>query len=472
MTFPVVLGIDIGSTNTKVAELRLGAGEARTVSVPTPADADGLVVAVERLVAAAVRRSGAPAAVGIASMAETGVPLDAALRPLRPLVRWDGRRGGAEELLAGIDTARVFAVTGVRPSAKATIVALALLLRSDAALRHDLSRWSGTGDLVALRLTGRLVTDHTLAARTMGYRSPTTGAFSSAFDPELTGCAGVGPEVFPEVLPPGEAAGAVSAAAADATGLAAGTPVYVAGHDHLVGAWGAGVRAVGALADSIGTTEALVRVARRVPREPALLSGSGITRTVDGDSEVLLTASTGAGAVVAEWRAVDPEAADDALALVDGGPIRAGEPMVLPYPAGRQAPEPDPAAILRVIGGPEPASARALLLGLALQLAWMHEAQCAVLEAPVDALVALGGAGARSRVLLALKADALGLPISVVPEAEPVAASAALLAAVRAGLAPPEARLPTRAAAHPRPGARDDRFAAFLAAAREKRRSA
>src|SRR5690606_1382578 len=109
------------------------------------------------------------------------------------------------------------------------------LRRSEPELFEAMSRWAGVSDLVALSLTGErgltgeLVTDHTLAARTMAYRLPGLGEpLPAAFDPELLALAGMRPEQLPRIAEPGEPAGRVSSAASTRTGLPAGIPVIVA----------------------------------------------------------------------------------------------------------------------------------------------------------------------------------------------------------------------------------------------------
>jgi xylulokinase len=483
----VLLGIDVGSTNTKVALIAVGddgaVEELAHRALPTPDDANRLLAGLDTAVAAVVGATGAqPVAVGIASMAETGVPVDASGRPLAAIQRWSGGSAAdAERLRAVLDPADRFALTGVPFTPKPTLVTLARLQRRQPWLVSLPNRWAGMADLVALALTGRLVTDHTLALRTMAYRLPAAGsALARSADPELVAAAGIDPGLLPEVVLPGEPAGEVLPAAADRMRLRAGVPVFVAGHDHLVGAWAAGVRRPGRIADSLGTTEALVRLAERpVDRAAVLGTGTSIVRTVDGGQEALLSASTGAGALIGGWLAAvapgDPGAlfAAVAEALPDLGDL-----VVLPYPAGRQAPAPDPEARVRLIDGTgsevDPsrcspvALGRAALVGLGLQARWMADAQAALLDEPSAPVTVLGGAGAANEAWLRVKAALTGASVDVVLAEEPVAAGAALLAGARAGLVPADialARRPVPAAAAPGTA---DRLRAFRAAAGDR----
>jgi autoinducer 2 (AI-2) kinase len=91
-------------------------------------------------------------------------------------------------------------------------------------------------DWITHRLTGEFVTD------------PSIGSSSGMFDlgrrtwsKQVIDICGMRADVFPPVLAPGTVAGAVSAAAADATGLRPGTPVVVGGADTQLGLVGIGV---------------------------------------------------------------------------------------------------------------------------------------------------------------------------------------------------------------------------------------
>lgn len=123
------LGIDVGSTNTKVVLVEIRTGdvwpqvvERSVVSGPTPATAPAPVALVVDLTAQAVASRPVPQPVGVA-MAKTGVPLGPDGAPLTPLLRWDGHRA-AEEAQARASTygsAALFAATGVRPSPLAVL---------------------------------------------------------------------------------------------------------------------------------------------------------------------------------------------------------------------------------------------------------------------------------------------------------------------------------------------------------------
>src|SRR5690625_58303 len=310
-------------------------------------------------------------------MAETGVPLDADGEPIGDLVRWHPTRAGthADRLARELGRAELFAATGVRPSGKVPLAVWAQLRAEEPQRWARMRHWAGAADLIAHALTGRLVTDYTLAGRTMAYRLPDPGAaVGGSFDPDLLAAVGLHPGQLPEVT--GDVAGRVRAGSPG--GLAPGTPVVVAGHDHQVGAWAAGVREPGQVANSLGTAESVIRILDQRPEPGAIAAeGMSLVRTPDGH-EALVAGSPAAGAML-DWLAGQLQGADLTTALSTAAHRARGPhaPLALPYLHGRQAPRPDPLAGAVVVGevADDGDLACAVVDGLALHARWLTTAQ-------------------------------------------------------------------------------------------------
>ena len=487
-----MLGIDVGTTNTKAVVVEIGSSgvlEAARASTPTPVSAAGLVDGVLRVVREVLGRTGSqPQAIGIASMAETGVPLDHDGRPLTELLRWDGHRAVDEAAALADRHGRgdLFRATGVRPSAKVPLATLAWLGVHEPAVAARMAGWAGVADLVALALTGELVTDHTLAGRTMAYRLPARGeTLRTSFDADLLATVGLRPEQMPRVAAADGVAGRVRgtrsargdggarSALGDGgardlgrfweeasksfvrAGLSPGTPVVIAGHDHAVGSWAAGVRTSGDRADSLGTAEAVLTVLPDLPvpgpqLDDVAAAGMSWVRTVSGKHDAVLAGSASAGAMVAWLVERTGTSADElfgeALADITHDPRPTGH-VVLPYLAGRQSPAPDPTARLHL---PDDLTGvrltRAVLEGLCLQARWMLTEQALLADvseppaqpqhstATAPPLTVLGGPAVANAAWAEVKATVTHEPLRWVMADEPVAAGAALLAATRTGL--------------------------------------
>lgn len=435
------LGLDLGSTHVKAVVVGLGDSvqELAVVEVPTAGlgGRDLVAAALGAAQEALESAGGRVAVVGIASMAETGALVDRAGEP-GALVRWDGV-GNPEERLAlahRLDAREVHAATGAPLVPKLPLLTWAALA---AAGLPPGARWAFAADLVAAALTGRISTDHTLAGRSGAYPLPPAGApLGRSWEPALLDAVGVPRSLLPDIHLPGESAGAVRAGLLHG---ATGAAVYIAGHDHAVAARTAGADRPGRIAHSLGTTEAVIAVAsphRAVDRTAAGREGMSVTRAVDGAQEAVLAGSPAAGSLIADWRERSGAPAADAL-LARRPPVPTAA-VALPYPRGRQAPDPDPRAAYRLLGAgpadPDPGvELTGILRGLAAHGAWMRAVAAALAgSGEHPELVAVGAPVRGNPRLAGLMASLAAAPLRVLDLRAPVACGAAMLAAERAGL--------------------------------------
>lgn len=418
----VLAGVDVGTTTCKVGLYRLDGTAVATRRRPTPPDAPALVAGVLDELRDCLGDA-QPLAVGITGVAEGGVALDASLRPLGPLVWWHDRRAEhAARWLAGrVGRVALFRRTGVDVAAKTP---LALWLHH----REELSRmraWVGVPELVATALCGEPVTDRTLAGR--------SGAFdqrAGRYDEDLLALAGVRPEQLASTRGTGTARAGV---------LRAGTPVVVAGHDHLVAAYAAGAREPGAVVDSLGTAEAVVTVAAAPPADDAAGTGMSWNRTTDGRHWAFVSGFPGSGRLV-DWLCALC-AADypdlDRLAGTVRGPTGL---VVLPYLAGRAAPAPDAGRGLSMRGLRRRHGLADVVVGVfegaCCHGRWMAERQAGHADAAVGPVTVLGGPS-RGRTWMRVKAHVLPGRLRRIEDAEAACAGAAALAGRAVGVSVP-----------------------------------
>ncbi|HEV2783916.1 MAG TPA: FGGY family carbohydrate kinase [Actinophytocola sp.] len=442
----IVAGIDVGSTSCKVGIYTAAGNPVAQARRPTGDDCDALVAGVLADLEECVERAGAaPAAVGITSMAESGVALDDRLRPMHPLLRWDDPRGAEEARLieAEVGRAALFARTGVHLGAKTPLARWSWLRRHRPEVLGSMRVWVNAADLVATALLGAPVTDRTLAGR--------TGALdqrAGEYDPELLAASGVRPGQLPRIAD--GIAGRVSGAHG---GLRGGTPVVIAGHDHLVAAYAAGARAPGATVDSLGTAEAVVTVSARPPDAGTVDGGLSWNRHADGRHWALVSGFPGSGRLL-EWAAerllgaARPEAFRELVRDVR----RPTGIVVEPYLSGRGAPAPDPGRRLTMRGVTAAHGAAelavAVLEGACLHVRWMAEA-----HGPLGECVVLGGP-ARNQTWMAIKAEVMPWPVRRCAAVDAAGVGAALLAGRAIGFEPPV--LPSERL--PRDGARAARY--------------
>ncbi|GAA4007677.1 FGGY-family carbohydrate kinase [Allokutzneria multivorans] len=445
----LLAGVDVGSANTKVGLFGVDGVPVVRLVRPTPRgqggqhyDAERIVRVVLDCLAECVSVAGtAPEAIGVASMAETGVALDADLKPLHPMLSWADGRAAAQTawLDRELGAVSLAATTGLPVHARHPLPKWLWLRENAAGVLRKTRCWVSVADLVALALTGELSTNVTLAQRTMAF-----DVRSGEFDADLLALAGLRRSQLPPVLARGEVTGQVTESVAVGTGLYAGTPVVIAGHDHLVGAYAAGVRAPGQLADSAGSTEAVIAVADRLADPSALVAtGTSAGRYVDGSRWCMIGELPGSGAL-AEWfvrrMLAERDAGEDAVKrfidLVAESTERPTGVVVEPYLHGCAAPQPRPHRRLALRGVTERHNladlAAAVLEGTAFHARWVSEEIAAITNVLPARVTVLGGE--RLPGWAQIKAAVNPWPTTTV-NGDPTLVGAALLAAPAAGLA-------------------------------------
>jgi xylulokinase len=266
---PLLIGLDIGTTRIKLGVYDVSLSERGTLTAPTPVHSQGTRVEAEpeevwHAVALLLEQislrfdPAAIASIGITGMAESGFLMDVADRPLTPMLLWHDRRGTRQAAAWRKSSGATFArISGLRLTNVRSIAKWRWL--ADAGAPLD-ARWCGAPEWIALRLAGQWLTDPTLAVR--------TGAFDvlqNEYSAELLEISGARRGVFAPVGALPAAVGAILPQIALDLGLPPTVQVVIAGHDHLVAAYGAGGQ-VDDLIDSAGTAEALIRIVSRAPK--------------------------------------------------------------------------------------------------------------------------------------------------------------------------------------------------------------
>jgi sugar (pentulose or hexulose) kinase len=255
----LLLGLDVGTSAVKAAVVdeagrELSNGRAKTPwrLVPTGAELDPDALLAAALEAARAALNGREViGIGVASMAETGVLADDALRPVVPSIAWSDTRGAEEAERIAADLPEFAERTGQPPSAMCTLAKYAWMRRHwpDAARG---TRWFNIAEWIVLGLGGEPGAEASLASRT-GFYDLHSG---SAWAPAMA-WADAPATLAPPHAPAGTPLGHCSS----------GAVLAVGGHDHAAAAVGAGAAGEGDVLDSCGTAEAILRAT--APLDPA-----------------------------------------------------------------------------------------------------------------------------------------------------------------------------------------------------------
>jgi xylulokinase len=442
-----VLGIDVSTTATKAilvdeAGAVAGVGSAEyDYATPRPLWSeqdpqlwwDGAQTAIRAALTAADIGGNDVAAVGLAGQMHGAVLLDEADRPLRPAILWNDQRTAAEcdEIRERVGAARLIEVTGNDALTGFTAPKLIWVRR------HEPDLWARTAhvglpkDFVRHRLTGEHAVDRADGAG--------TGLFdlqARSWSSEVVSALEIDPSLLPRTVEGPELTGVVTAIAADATGLAAGTPVVGGGGDQAANGVGVGAVAPGIVALSLGTSGVVFAATDRPLVEPEGRVHA-FCHAVPERWHLMSVMLSAAGSLRWFRDALAPGTAYDVIDA-EAETISAGSDglLFLPYLTGERSPHPDPLArgafVGLTIAHDRRHLARAVLEGVAFGLRDGLD-QIVSTGVPAPRQIRASGGGLASGVWRQILADVLGAEIATVSTTEGAAFGAAMLAAVGAG---------------------------------------
>jgi xylulokinase len=430
----VVLGIDLGTSSFKAVAIEADGTVASISRVSTPFVAhvggvdmsySDLESAVEQLVGGIDVEPGQVRAIGVAGMGESGAVLDSTPKVVTPIAAWYDTRGGpyAEELRGRFAGAR-WEVLGRPLRAQSSIALLAYWVAS----KVRTVKWLGVVELCAWMLTGEMFSEPSLAARTSAY-----DITRDAYEHELLQAIGAPPDVFPETRAAGTSPAHTSTEFAARLGVRRGTPVTIAGHDHLVGAYGAGADVVD-LVDSVGTSELLLRYTGTTPDLGAVLAARAEVARAPGDRLWAVTLCPGhPGVVLANLRRLvgDPPLARlEQLAMRSSVADREVQRVRL-RALGLLTDSPGPSGSVEV-GTSGPGAIWAAALEELAECGQNGALSLDRVVGPAERVLVIGG-GSGSSYWMAQKEHLAERPMRVSGIDEPVATGAALIAGGLAG---------------------------------------
>ena len=446
---PLLLGIDAGGTVTKAAIFDATGGELAVAgahvatSHPRPGwverDPEALWQAAVNAIRAVLVADGVAAenvvAIACTGYGNGGFLLDSDGRPTAPgVVSTDARTDAiAAELSARADAAAITERTGQPLRASSTLALLAWFAREAPEIAARTRTVLLCKDYLRYRLTGEIASD-LCDLSGGGLLDFSTGRA----DPAILATLGLGgwAERLPPVRLSGEIGGRVTAAAAVATGLVAGTPVAIGTMDVEAVTLASGVTDARHLSIAAGTwsINMLSSDQRAHGRLPVMQC-----RSRDG-SGVLFVEGSPTSATNLTWFArelmageADPYAV--ASALVAQLPPEASRVVYLPFiHGGEGAPQ------ASFVGMGQHCSRAHLLRALFEGVAFQHRRHVddllAVAGAAAPVAARLSGGATQSASWMQLFADVLELPVEIARGSELGALGSAICAAVAIGLHP------------------------------------
>src|SRR5256714_12894030 len=455
-----LVGIDVGTTNTKTVIFDVETGRIRAVGSshtivrhPVPEwsefDAEDVWGTVLRSIQAAVQQCDRPErirAISVASMGESAFPVDADGNVLHAAIAWYDQRTAPEaqwwENTAGRE--RIFTITGHIPRPTYGVNKLLWLRNHVPQGIARIHHWLSIEDFVLWKLSGSFATDYSIASRTMLFDQRTL-----TWSEPLLEQAGLPAAWFPPAFPSGTAIGTVSKEVAAQTGLPQQTIVSTGGHDHLCGALAAGGTRPGHLLESIGTASVIMAVSDVFHPSAELLAARynsyayvlqkmyvtlGTLNFAGGALEWIVTLLYGQG----KQGSISPENYAQALREAAEIPPGARGAIILPSFLGSGTPYAKSSARGAILGltpsHNRPELVRALMESLGFWLRENTEMLCKLGIAPPHPEITAVGGTTQATQLLQFKADITGGPLKVPQIPEAAATGAALLAGIGANI--------------------------------------
>ncbi len=447
---PLLVGIDVGTSRIRSLIFDIAGAVLAQAATPTPVtaldqggsehDPEALWQAVTRTLAEALADlpAGAPiAGIAVASVGESGVPLDDRGEPVHRVIAWYDRRSEPQAawFARTAGRRRIFATTGLAIDPTCGLFKLLWLKDNAPEAFARTATWLNIADWIAFRLCGVPATDFSLASRTLAL-----DLARRQWSEDLLALAHIDPAIFPPLRVSGTALGPVRDEIADLVGLPKGVIVGVGGHDHICGALAEGVIRPGMLLDSMGTAEALLRPTNQPRFDPATEELGYLQGAITADTGYLGGGVYSSGGAVEWFRRTMAGDTPHAALIAEAGRVPPGAhgSLFLPhlrFAASAASENPARGAFLGLRADTDRGHLfRALLEGLALEARLVVEAMAALPGLPPLQEIRVTGGNTRNALLLAIKAATFGQPLYVSQVRESTSLGAAIYGGLAAGV--------------------------------------
>ena len=382
--------------------------------------------------------------IGITSFGETFVMTDAQGTPLHTAMLYTDPRGAEEcaQLVETLGADRIARISGLAPHEMYSVCKIMWLKKHQPEMYQQARHIFLIGDYVAWHLTGVAQIDYSLATRSMAF-----DIGKLTWSEEILDAAGIDIFLLSKPVPTGTAAGCVTKAAAEKTGLNPDCQIVTVSHDQVAAAVGAGAFDGETAVDGAGTVECLTPIYDSLPDISVMSKGyfSVVPYVIPGKYVAYAFSYTG-GALI-QWCVNTFAKAEQEKAKEQGVSVNTyleqqynkQEPtglLVLPHFAGAATPYMDTGskgAILGLTAGTTLSEIyRACMEGVAYEMRLNYDALAAS-GIHFTKLHATGG-GAKSKVWMQMKADILNLPILSLKTTDAGTVGSAMLTGVAVGV--------------------------------------
>lgn len=475
-----IAGLDIGTTGCKLTVFdRQGTYldksyrdyPVKRASSEHEVDAAAIMEGVRSVIKEMAEKYPDIAGIGVTSFGETFVLTDEKGTPLHPAMLYTDPRGAEEcrELTKNLDGRTIASITGVKPHEMYSIPKLMWMKRHKPDIYAQAKHAFLMEDFVVFCLTGNAQIDYSLATRTMGFDITTL-----KWSEEIFKYADVDMGLMSKTVPTGTSAGCVLPEVAKELGLSGDTQIVSVSHDQVSAAVGAGVFGSDKAVDGAGTVECVTPIYDGLPELEVMYKGNFAVVPYVIPGKYVAYAFSYTGGALIQW-CVDTLAKKEKelaaekdisvnelleeeyrnLCMAQGGccisdMVQDGQPevpggasgcerpsniLVLPHFAGAATPYMDTGSKGVIVGLSAGTTVseiyRACMEGVVyemmLNMEYLRDS-----GVKYQMLHATGG-GARSKVWMQMKADALNLPIMALKTVDAGTVGSAMLTGIAVG---------------------------------------
>ena len=384
-------------------------------------------------------------AITVTSMGESVIPIDSDGNELCDIIPWFDTRSLPECSIFERELGRkkVFQITGLEIGAIFSLNKIAWMKKNLPEIYQKASKWLQVADYVNYKLSGQMVTDYSMASRTMALDINT-----NQWSEDMLKAGDIKFDAFPNLVKSGTIIGTLTKEASLACQLPQGIPIVMGGHDHPLATIAGNAFDGKRILNSSGTAEPYLYVSDKNVKLPQSNLGQRIGRHPDPSRYISWGGITSSGICIEwavkrlgmcnDWNWKVPDISlNELFTMCDDIPCGSGGVLFTPYLRGSGAPNWNPMMKANFLGINDSTTSRhmlrSVLEGLSYQgdiLVRMHEK---LSGKQVSEICCVGG-GSRGKLWMQIKADVTGKPVVTRQVDEATGQGAAILAAVGIGI--------------------------------------
>lgn len=444
----LLLGLDISTTGAKALlidpEGNVVSSATTPLSLSTPQPLwseqephdwwEATSASIRRVLADPTARGEAVKAIGLTGQMHGLVLLDDRGEVLRPAILWNDQRCGAEcdEIRRRLGQQRLIQITGNDALTGFTAPKILWVEKHEPAIHKRVRHVLLPKDYIRYKLTSDVAMDKADGSGTILF-----DLAKRDWSAEVTDALNIPLDWLPKTFEGDQITGTVSAEAAQATGLAKGTPVVAGGGDQSAQAIGSGAVRAGTLTVTLGTSGVVFATTNEPLIEPQGRLHA-FCHAIPQRWHLMGVMLSAAGSFQWFRDALAPQTTFEEL-VNEAAQVSPGSEglLFLPYLSGERTPYPDPLArgswVGLTIRHRRGHLTRSVLEGVAFGLKDIFSLMAGAGLGEIEQ-VRVSGGGARSKLWRQILADVLGVELVTVNTTEGAALGAALLAGVACGV--------------------------------------